>query len=106
MTNRNELRAKVLQERPLQRKEIKFNGAVIEMIQPRVSWVVNRDLEKTPNVVDYLINFARVPGTDEAIFEEADRDVLAGMPFDSEMMEVVRVINELTGINTEAARKN
>lgn len=106
MSLRDDLRSKALQSRTQQRKLLTFNGAEIEMIQPKLEWIVTRDPEKNINIVDYLINFARVPGTDEAVFEEADRAVLLDLPFDRNMKDVVEAINTLTGVDIAEARKN
>lgn len=106
MSTRDDIRTQTLQTRTQMRIAVMLNGASVEMIQPRLDWVVNRDPDKSINIVDYLIEFARVPGTDEAVFEEADRAVLMQLPFDNDMKEVVKAINSLTGVDTDAARKN
>jgi len=46
-----------------------------------------------------------VPGTDEHVFEEADRETMYQMPFGEDLVNLNRVISRLSGVNIEEAEE-
>ncbi len=97
------------QNRKRKRKTVPLFGTEVEVRQPTVQEM--RELGGSDDssqlaIVTMLINFAFVPGTDEKVFSEGDYDMLASMPLDGDMTNIVRIVQELTSISIDDAVKN
>jgi hypothetical protein len=85
------------------RVKITMAGFDVELVQPKISQV---QALKTFNITDMIISQARVPGTDEAIFDEADAEWIADLPMDDEWRGAIDQMIRLMGVNVERAIKN
>ena len=107
---RDLLRTKLLSSKSMQRQRIpvKLFGQDIEILTPTVARItaMGEDTDSKTNLVDLLLEFCYVPGTEDLVFEEGDRDVLNVAPFDSSMQRVVEVINTMLGLRPEEVLKN
>jgi len=100
---RDTLRAKLLATRKPATKEIEFLGETIELRQMTVGAVMASAAEtedsKQESLIKALIQFAYVPGTDEPLFEEADKDALMLQPWDKSFTDLMNAMTEMTSIN-------
>lgn len=98
---RDEIRKTALAHRPVKKKIIRFHGVDIELRQPSLGDVIRAQGEddRTKGVINTLIDYAYVPGTDEKVFEEADADVLMNMPFGKDFVDANKALEELTEVN-------
>ena len=99
---RKELRARLIGDRhDPDSKVVSLFGVEIELRQPTLLAILEareHDDEKT-RTTDVFLKYAFVPGTDELIFEEADRDTILNWPFTEELLAVQTTIADLTGID-------
>jgi len=109
---RNELRAAIFaaENKKPKSKEITLFGQKVDIRQPTVGEVTAMvDKAGKPNVsaiVTILITYCYVPGTDEKVFEEADREGLLSMPTGQWLTDLNNTIEELTGVNVKEQEKN
>jgi len=76
-------------------------GTEIELRQPTLGTILDaraEDDEKT-RTANVFIDYAYVPGTDERVFEDTDRDTILNWPFNEDLVEVQVVIAKLTGVD-------
>ena len=81
-------------------KEIKFLGETVEIRQPSLEMMLDAQQNESRKeaVVQLLVNYCYVPGTEEKVFEKEDRDALLSMPFNQDFVRVQEAIAELTSI--------
>jgi hypothetical protein len=102
---RDEIRAKLLGKTPLAKsKMITLFGMELELKQPTLEAILKtRDTEdNTARAVDMIIEYAFVPGTDEHVFESADREMMLRWPFGKDLTDLNEAIAELTGVDITA----
>lgn len=117
MSTKDEIRSAVFSQKPAS-KVITFVGQQIELRQPPVSVVISDDVISDPNASDTerrqaaavkaILDYSYVPGTDERVFDETDRDGLMALPFNKDWVDLQSAINELTNIGSavmEAEKK-
>ena len=99
--SRGDLRTKIFKSVPPKKKLIEFRGVMIEIRQPKLADILEAQAEpdRTKGVIDTLIRYAYVPGTEEKVFEEADADSFREMAFDKNFIEVNQALEELTDVN-------
>lgn len=80
---------------------IQFFGAEIELRQPSLGDIAKMNDEGTQHsaIVQTLINYAYIPGTDEKVFDETHADDLNALPFDNNFVRVSEAIRALTQVN-------
>lgn len=105
---RDEIRAALLGNIPKPAsKVVSLFGTEIELRQPSLGAILDSrdtDDEKT-RTADVFIRYAYVPGSNERIFENGDRAVILDWPFNDDLIEVQRVIAQLTGVDISAAEE-
>jgi len=93
-------------------KEVMFFGQMIELHQPPVRLILamknDPDADRASQMIEMVIKYAYVPGTNELIFDEADQSALLDMPFGGDFTRLSTAIAELTDIDFlgEKALKN
>lgn len=105
--SRDEYRKNLLKSRPGKTIQITFFGMVVELRQPPLGVVLDyreQDDLKTRSA-DMLVKYCYVPGTDERIFEEGDKEGILALPYGEDMMRIQTAITELTGIEVEGKAK-
>ena len=82
-------------------------GVEVELRQPTLAAILNAREEESEQkrTTDVFLNYAFVPGTDEKVFEEGDRDTILNWPFTEELVEVQIAIARLTGIDLGVAEE-
>ena len=76
----------------------------IELRQPTLAVIMKSrdDLSNEERVADMIVEYAYVPGTDEKVFEKADRQAILQWPFGKDLTELQNAITRLTGLDVEA----
>ncbi len=102
LLTRKELRAAIIgtKHAPDSETTMLF-GCEIELRQPTLAAILaaREDDDEQKRITDVFLNYAYVPGTDELIFEEGDRQVILNWPFTKELLAVQTLIGKLTGID-------
>jgi len=109
MADRNDLRKYLLASKPFKTEKVTLFGQEIELRQPSVRDAFALAQEKDENsqlLVDILIKYAYVPGTDERVFEEGDREAILQWPVGDWVKELTDKFISLSGVDVEEARKN
>ena len=106
---RDEIRAKLLGKTPLaETKMISLYGMDIELRQPTLEAILkSRDIDdNVARAVDMIIEYAFVPGTDDHVFETADREMILRWPFGKDLQTLNEAIADLTGVDIAAAMED
>lgn len=105
--SRDELRSKLLSSHAPKHEMLTIFGVEVEFRQPTLEAILSaRDNEDVKQrTVDMIIQYAYVPGTDEKVFEPADRDQILRWPFGEDMIKVQQAITRLTGVDVNAAEQ-
>ncbi len=102
---RDDLRGRLLGTKAKPKSEIvTLFGEEIELRQPSFGSMLDaREIADTKTrTIEMIVQYAYVPGTDEHIFEDTDRDMILGWPFGEEVLEIQNAIARLSGIDIEA----
>lgn len=103
---RSALRQALLASKPLRREKVTLFGTEVELVQQTLGEVLSIDTSDTKNsVVEVLIRTCYVPGTNEKVFDESDRDELLNWPVDSWLPDVTKAIEKLSGATPEEVKK-
>jgi len=105
---RQQIRDQLLGHAPKpKRTPITLFGIKIELQQPTLRAILDvQEVEDTKErSTGMIIDYAYVPGSNEKIFEPADREVILNWPFNNELVELQVAIAKLTGIDIEEAEK-
>lgn len=109
IVTRDTLRGNIFNNAKPQSKLVTFFDTEIELRQPSVEEIESMNSEngeQRTSLVDMLIRYAFVPGTNDKMFESGDRETLRSMPFGGDMSGVTRAVSELSGIDISGAEKN
>ncbi len=102
---RDELRGRLLGTKAKPKSElVTLFGEEIELRQPSFGSMLDaREIADTKTrTIEMIVQYAYVPGTDDQVFEDTDRDAILGWPFGEDILEVQNVIARLSGIDIEA----
>ncbi len=106
---RDELRLALLGNAPKpESKVITMFGVEIELKQPSLGAILRaRDEgDETTRAIDMIIEYAFVPGTNDHVFEDVDRDTIKNWPFGADLTLLNTTIAELTGVDIDAAAED
>lgn len=98
---RNEVRAKIFARKDVKKKRVDFFGTEIELWQPKLRDIIaaQESTDREASIIETLVKYAFLPGTEEHVFEEADADSLKEMPFGADFLRVSKALEELTEVN-------
>lgn len=87
---------------------IELFGFEIELRQPSLGDIMRARETEDPaaRAADMIIKYAYVPGTNERVFDDADRDQILKWPFGKDLARLNTAIVELTGVDIEEAEKD
>lgn len=107
-TLRDLIRGAVLNTTAVKSKIVTFFGQDIEVRQPTLGAVLDATnaADRKDQVVNMLLTYCYVPGTDETVFEEGDRESLINLPFGDDVGRMQKAIAELTTIDVAGALGN
>ena len=96
---KDSIRSAVLGAKPSS-EVIEVFGIKMEIRQPSLGSVLDNEqtTDRKEAATDMLIRYAYVPGTDDRIFDEADRDGLLGVPFGSDFQKIQNTITKMLGV--------
>lgn len=99
--SRDDIRAAVFATKKLASEIVDFFGTKIELRQPRLSDIIaiQNTEDRKSAIVDTLIRYAYVPGTDTKLFEESDQASFLEMPFGQDLINVSNALERLTKVN-------
>lgn len=102
---RDEIRAALIgKKHEIDTESMTLFGVEIELRQPTLKAILTareeEDIEK--RTTDVFIRYAYVPGTDELIFEDTDRQSILNWPFNNDLIEIQQKIAKLTGVDLGA----
>lgn len=103
--SREELRAGIFKGVTLKRKDIKFNGADLQLIQPTVGQVLSLSsiTDSKQRIVKALVEYCVIPGTETRVFEDTDFDSLMAMPWTQDHVKIQESLTELMVGDTTVA---
>ena len=109
--NREDTRAAIFGSIQFKNKKIKIFGVDVEVRQPSIgelSAMNVLDPEKPDRnaLIELMIQYSYVPGTDEKVFEESDREYMLGFPMDDWAGKFQETWMKLAGIDAEESLKN
>jgi hypothetical protein len=91
-------------------KSTTFAGVAVELHQPTLDEILSmEDSEgdnRKSNMVNMIVMYTYVPGTSTKVFDEADRNVLLGVPFGKDMQRLLKSFSDLTGVDVTDADKS
>lgn len=105
---RDEMRAQLLGNVPRGKSElVTLFGVEVEFRQPTLGAILNasKEVDETSRTLDMFINYAYVPGTNEKVFEDTDKEVILGWPFGEDLQEVQKAVLRLTGVDLAEAEE-
>ena len=105
---REEIRNAILSGKAVKKEIVNAFGVEIVLRQPSIGGILSmQDGEDKGNMVaQSLIKYCYVPGTEDKVFDEADADVILGLPFDEDFQKIQDGINKLMDINVDAEKKD
>ncbi len=112
VVSRDSMRSKIFSGANKHRKSkiIDFMGEDVEVRQPTVKQV--QELAKEARKEDSdavllsIMEYCYVPGTEDKVFDAADKDQLLGLPVGEWLNNLNQAIEEMTGVDVRAAEKN
>ena len=104
---RDILRATIFDNAQPKKEIIDFFGTKIELRQPALDRMESfQGDDAKARLPKMIMELAYVPGTDEKIFEEADYDMIAGMPFSKDISAFMETFTTMTELSVEDKAKN
>jgi len=107
---RDEIRSKIFSAEAAKpkTKRLLFFGTEVELRQPTIGAIL--DMQGTEDrkqaIINMMIQYTYVPGTNDPVFELADTETLLAMPWGEDFSRLNEAITELTGVNVEEEEKN
>lgn len=86
---------------------IQYGGEQLELVTPTIAELTLLQGREGRNfVIDTIITFARIPGTDEAVFDESDYDTMVNSPISSDFNNCVAKVTQLLQVTVDDKVKN
>lgn len=107
--SRKELRQNLLgKKQEGHSRVIELFGQKVELRSPSLKDIMSarEEASATERAADMIIKYACVPGTQERIFDEADRDLILEWPFGKDLARLNTAIAEMTGVDISAAEED
>lgn len=106
---RDDIRAVLLGKTPLAKsKIITIYGVELELRQPTLASIMTTREIEDPKVraTEMIIKYAYVPGTDEYVFEDTDREAILKWPFGEDLLTLQQAITDLTGLDIDKVKED
>ena len=102
------LRSTILKNKRGRTITVDFFGQDVEVRQPTVGQILKQQDETDRNklLVNLIVEYCYVPGTDERVFTKEDYDEIVQLPVGKWFNDLNSAIADLTGVNVEEAEKN
>jgi hypothetical protein len=101
IVTRDMLRAKIFAAHEVKKIPVDFFGVKIELRQPVLSDIIKAQGEEDREsaIIQTLVDYAYVPGTEQKVFETGDAASFKTMPFGADFLRVSKALEDLTEIN-------
>lgn len=98
---RDELRAKIFSSHSVKKIPVEFFGTTIELRQPVLEQIIKAQQteDRQSAIIQTLVDYAYVPGTEVKVFEPEDVDSIKQLPFGADLLRVSNALEELTEVN-------
>lgn len=103
------IRAGILGSKKGKSKVVEMFGQKVEVRQPSVGQLLdleNRNDDRKAGLVNLLVTYCYVPGTDQKVFTFEDKNELLALPAGDWLTQFNGAVSDLTGVNVEEAEKN
>lgn len=107
-TIRDTLRGTIFSHKKFKSEQLELFGAIVELRQPSLGDILafqNEDDSKQ-GLINLLVGYCYVPGTNEKVFELGDADAILSMPFNDDIIRLNQVVENLTGLDVAAEEGN
>ena len=104
-STRDSIRAGILGTNNFRSEVMSLFGQKVEIRQPSLDAAMKMadHLDGSSNaLVNFMIEYCYVPGTNQKVFEEGDREVIKGLPFGPDVQKFQSIALELAGISEDA----
>lgn len=107
-----ELRASIFDSKNKKRasKLLNLFGEEVELRQPTLSQITKlgkaSENSKISPLVQIMVEYLYVPGTDENVFEMSDAEALMSLPTGKWLSDFNKAVEEMTGVDVGEAEKN
>jgi hypothetical protein len=99
---RDTLRKALLATQKRASKTITFFGQQVEVRQPLLGDILDAPINamnQKDALIAMIVKYTFVPGTDEPVFEEGDKEQLLQMPFGADLTAINEAMTAMTSIN-------
>lgn len=106
---RDEIRAALLGKTPDAKSVlITVFGIELELKQPSLGSIMEtrENDDAKARAADMIVKYAYVPGTNDLVFEDTDRDLILKWPFGEDLLALQQAITDLTGLDIDAATED
>lgn len=105
---RAELRKNLFKSRKFKSKLVNIFDTEVEIRQPSLGEVLDQqdEADQKKALLNILVKYCYVPGTNEKLFEEGDLGAILEWPIDSWFAQVSQAVTELTNIDIGQAEGN
>ena len=104
---RNTIRSAIFSAKP-EKKLVNFFGQEVEVRTSSLKEIleVQENEDRKEAIVQIMIRYCYVPGTEEHVFEIADKDSILKLPAGKWLTDMNKAVTELTDINIDDTEKN
>ena len=105
---RDSLRGSLMSAKKFRSERVKIFGEQVEIRQPSVGQILDaQDFESQKKaLINILVNYCFVPGTEEKVFETTDEAGIMAWPVGQWFTDINEAITRLTNIDVAGAEGN
>lgn len=105
--SRDQIRASIFNTKP-KSEFINIFGCDVELRQPSLGNILEAQTkdDRRAAIVDMIIDYCYVPGTNEKVFEAADAEGILTLPYGEDLSKINDAIARLTNIDVSGEEKN
>ena len=106
---RDQIRSAMLDVKPVTNL-VPFGNVMVAITQPSIAEILDMQEQAKENnkgaMVNMIITYVRVPGTNEKVFDDTDYDGLVSTPFSSDISNLLAAFSKLTGVTVKEEDKS
>jgi len=101
----NDIRNKLLTDIKPERIKINIRGVDVEVQQPIVKDILNADAEDTSFIIDMMVRYCYIPGTNERVFKDEDKEIILQWPMGEWFTSFGEAFNKLASVDKSDMKK-
>lgn len=101
----NDIRSKLLTDIKPERIKINMRGVEVEVQQPVVKDILNADTDDTTFIIDMMVRYCYVPGTNERVFKDEDKELILQWPMGEWFSTFGEAFNKLASVSKDEVKK-